>query len=207
MCEIWGKKAVLVALFTGRTTLSQTLALLSAPPPSGANPANAAMAGDGAGSRHVYAHSPWRDPENEPSMWAAGAAALSTGKVPPLLFVRNLSHFDGVNDFEEIMRCFDINVLTFDRFRSAQRSDANAAEADANTSAALKSVRLPTSAAVAVPMAPSPIASLAASGSAVRARSSSPLEFLEMLKGVKSASCVCCSLLLAPALTYASQPT
>jgi hypothetical protein len=42
--------------------------------------------------------------------------------MPPFLFVRNFS--STVNDFEQIMRCFDINVLAYDRFLAEKKKDS-----------------------------------------------------------------------------------
>lgn len=163
MCEIWGKKSVLISLFTGTMSLSQTLALLNTPPTD----ANFKTG-------YCYAHSPWCDLDNEPIMWLSENRKENTaGKVPPFLFVRNMSHFDGANDFEEIMRCFDINPLSHHRFQAAarQRKQQETEEAEAAAAEAARRADSPAT----VP------------GSSIgRDRAASPLEWMEKLKDVKS---------------------
>lgn len=177
MCEIWGKKSVLISLFTGQMTVPQCLGLLSAEPAPGA----------ASGSRYVYAHSSWRDMENDPAMWlnrSNSSTARDDHKVPPFLFVRNISHFDGVNDFAELMQCFDVNVLTYHHFTAAksdqQKEKTKGAKRGQDVSAQLAATS-PHS------QSSSPggdlFAALPGGSSAARLRSSSPLEFLEKLKG------------------------
>lgn len=103
MCELYGKKSVLVDLFCGNVSLMQVLNFLDS---------------DEA-PNYYYAHS--KKGENfDPSLYKTDSQA-SFDQEPPLLFVRNFSHFDGVNDFEEMMRCFDINRLSYDRYCGERR--------------------------------------------------------------------------------------
>lgn len=191
MCEIWGKRSVLVQLFTGRLTLWQALSMLAARP-------DESSADRG---RYVYAHAPWRDLDNEPAMWLSERRheLLAANKQAPFLFVRNMSHFDGVNDFEEILRCFDLHLLAYDRFTEAQRQKAQQereTEAAAEAAAAAQALRAPMDGLSTATMA-TPLANVA------RTRASSPLEWVEKLKEVKADLS---KRILASSPTHASNP-
>lgn len=100
LCEVSGKKSIIRSLLTGSMSIRQAFNLLSTD----------------SEKPYVYASEPYVfDPK--------------TVDPPPFLHVRNFSAGHGINDFEEIMRCFDINVLSHDRFlgeRKAKKPSANA---------------------------------------------------------------------------------
>lgn len=82
--------------------------------------------------------------------------------MPPFLFVRNFS--STINDFEQIMRCFDINVLSFDRFLAEKKKTPPAVSPSGKIAG---SVIPPSKAPIDIPP------------------SKAPIEWVEKLKTVK----------------------
>merc|ERR1711964_881001 len=105
-CHISGKKSIIRSFLTGAMSMRQLLSLLKST------------------SDKQYCYGP------KPYEFDA-----SSVEAPPYLYVHNVSGAqDGANDFEQIMQCFDISVLSHERFVSEKRAE-NAPAVEASASA------------------------------------------------------------------------
>ena len=152
VCEVYGKKSVIVDVLCGKISLIQALSFLD---------------NDNA-PNYFYAHSK-KGEAFDPSMYKNSSVNETT---PPFLFVRNFSNFDGINDFEEFLRCFDINRLNYDFYLSERKQNEEEKEQEQKILSSTFSVKRERTSSF--------------SPNSHGARASSPIEWVEKLKEAKA---------------------